>query len=309
VEANAETYAEQVYGILDRERIRVEFNSSWLRPLRLEELLRLTSHYTLARMLERDDFARRFQENRPIALSEFLYPLTQAYDSVALRADVELGGSDQRFNLLVGRAIQERYGQDPQVCLILPLLRGTDGTQKMSKSYDNYVGITDAPEEQYGRTMSIPDELLEEWYRLAAGLEPAEVEAKVAWARREPYAAKRELAARVVEQYHGGEAAAAAARHFDRVHREHAVPESVQTVVLSPAAPELAAEAGEVWLPRLLVAVGLAPSTSQAVRLVEQGAVSVDGEKVTERDARLAAAGEHLLQKGRRHFVRARFEG
>jgi tyrosyl-tRNA synthetase len=309
VEANAGTYAEQVFRILDAERIRVEFNSTWLRPLTLEDLLRLTSQYTLARMLERDDFEKRFRENRPIALSEFLYPLTQAYDSVALKADVELGGSDQRFNLLVGRAIQERYGQEPQVCLIMPLLRGTDGAQKMSKSYDNYVGIADAPEEQYGRTMSIPDELLQEWYALASGLPAEEAAAKAEWARGEPYAAKRELAARVVELYHGAEAAAGAAWHFDRVHREHAAPDEVELRVVSPSAPELAAEEGEVWVPRLLVHAGLAPSNSQAVRLIEQGAVSLNGEKVEGREARVPVEGEYLLQKGKRHFVKVRFEG
>ncbi|HET7321297.1 MAG TPA: tyrosine--tRNA ligase, partial [Longimicrobiaceae bacterium] len=242
-----------------------------------------------------------------IHLVEFMYPLLQAYDSVALRADVELGGRDQRFNLLVARAIQERYGQEPQVCLLMPILRGTDGVQKMSKSYDNYVGLSDAPEEQYGRTMSIPDELLEEWYTLAAGLDAVALEPALARAAREPYAAKRELAERIVAQYHGAEAARGAGAHFDLVHREGGVPEDVPTLDLSPAAPELGAEGGEVWLPRLLVRAGLAPSTSQAARLVEQGAVSVNRERVDDRQARLPAAGEYLLQRGKRHFARVRF--
>ena len=309
VARNAETYADQVFKILDRERTRVEFNSSWLGPLGLEDILRLTAQYTVARMLEREDFAKRYREGLPISLVEFMYPLMQAYDSVALRADVELGGSDQTFNLLVARAIQERYGQEPQVCLIMPLLRGTDGVHKMSKSYDNYVGLADAPTEQYGRTMSIPDEMLEEWYRLASGVAAGELEGAVAEARGQPYAAKRRLAALIVERYHGPDAAREAAEHFDVVHRQRAVPDDIEEVLLAADDPALGAEGGEVWLPRLLVRVGLAPSTSQGARLLEQGAVSVNGEKAEGRDARLPARGEHVLQKGKRHFVRVTFTG
>jgi tyrosyl-tRNA synthetase len=307
VAANAATYEEQVFKILDPARTRVEFNSTWLGALKLEDMLRLTAQYTVARMLEREDFATRYRDGVPISLVEFMYPLLQAYDSVALRADVELGGSDQKFNLLVARSIQERYGQEPQVCLLMPLLRGTDGTNKMSKSYDNYVGLSDAPAEQYGRTMSIPDTLLEEWLRLASGLRGEALSAALARAEREPYPAKRELAARIVERYHGPAAAEQAAEHFDVVHRQKGVPDDVVEVPLSPADPALGAEDGEVWLPRLLVRVGLAPSTSQAGRLIEQGAVSLDGERVEGRDARVPARGEYLLQKGRRHFVRAVF--
>jgi tyrosyl-tRNA synthetase len=308
VAENARTYAEQVFKILDPQRTRVEHNSRWLRPLQLQDVLKLTAHYTVARMLERDDFAKRYTENRPISLVEFMYPLLQAYDSVELRADVELGGSDQKFNLLVARSIQERYGQEPQVCLLMPLLRGTDGAQKMSKSYDNYVGISDAPEQQYGRTMSIPDELLEEWIRLAAGLRGDAREAALAQARQDPYAAKRALASRIVAQYQGEAAAAAAAERFDLVHRQHGVPEDVPEVRLSPDDETLAVENGTVWLPRLLVRTGLAPSTSQAIRLIEQGAVSVDGEKATARDHRLPFRGAVLLQRGKRHFARAVLE-
>jgi tyrosyl-tRNA synthetase len=307
VARNAETYADQLFRILDPARTRVEYNSGWLGSLKLEDMLRLTGQYTVARMLEREDFATRHREGVPISLVEFMYPLLQAYDSVALRADVELGGSDQKFNLLVARAIQERYGQEPQVCLLMPLLRGTDGAHKMSKSYDNYVGLADAPVEQYGRTMSIPDTLLDEWYRLASGLRGDELSAALRTAESEPYRAKRELAAHVVRSYHGADAAAQAAEHFDVVHRQKGVPDDVAEVQLSPGDPALAAEGGEVWLPRLLVRVGLAPSTSQAARLIEQGAVSLDGERVEGRDFRVAARGEHLLQKGRRHFVRAVF--
>lgn len=308
VRENARTYADQVFRILDPARTRVEHNSTWLRPLSLEDVLRLTAQYTVARMLEREDFETRYREGVAISLVEFMYPLLQAYDSVALRADVELGGSDQKFNLLVARAIQERYGQPPQVCLLMPLLRGTDGVHKMSKSYDNYVGIADPPEEQYGRTMSIPDELLAEWYRLASGLRGEALEAALSGAREEPYAAKRELAARVVAQYHGDAAAGRAADHFDLVHRQRGVPENVPEYVLRADDPELGSEGGRVWLPRLMVRVGLAPSTSQAVRLIEQGAVSLDGERVEGREAGVPIAGEHLLQRGKRHFARVRFE-
>ncbi len=309
VAENARSYEEQVFKILDSGRTRVEFNSSWLEPLRLEDILRLTAQYTVARMLEREDFRSRFESNTPISLVEFMYPLMQAYDSVALRADVELGGSDQKFNLLVARAIQERFGQEPQVCLLMPLLRGTDGEHKMSKSYDNYVGIADAPEEQYGRTMSIPDELLTEWYRLASGLRGEGLAAALARASVEPYPAKRELASRVVEQYHGPEAAREAADRFDLVHRRRGVPDDVAEVELRADDEALAAEGGRVWLPRLLVRLDLAPSTSQAVRLIEQGAVSLDGERVEGRETSVATSGEHLLQRGKRHFARVRFVG
>lgn len=306
---NARTYAEQVFRILDPARTRVEYNSTWLAPLRLEEILRLTSHHTVARMLEREDFARRYASGTPISLVEFMYPLLQAYDSVALRADVELGGVDQTFNLLVARSIQERYGQEPQVCLMMPLLRGTDGSQKMSKSYDNYIGLSQAPEEQYGRAMSIPDDLLEEWYRLASGLRGEELENALGVAETDPYLSKRTLAGLIVGRYHGEEAARGAARRFDVVHRQRGVPDDVPVVEVGPGEFDLSDTDGSVWLPRLLVRADLAPSTSQAVRLIEQGAISVDGERAVSRDAGVEARGEYLLQRGKRHFARVRFTG
>jgi tyrosyl-tRNA synthetase len=304
---NARTYADQVFRILDRDRTRVEFNSRWLAPLHLEDILKLTSHYTVARMLEREDFSKRYEAGMPISLVEFMYPLLQAYDSVVLRADVELGGLDQTFNLLVARSIQERYDQEPQVCLLMPLLRGTDGVHKMSKSYDNYVGLTQSPQEQYGRTMSIPDELLPEWLQLASGLRGDALETAIRESQAEPYRAKRGLAARIVECYHGLPAALEAASRFDLVHREKGVPDDVVVVEMSGDDAQLAAEEGRVWLPRLLVRAELAPSTSQAVRLIEQGAVSVNGQRITDREAHLPASGEHLLQRGKRHFSRVRF--
>ncbi len=307
VAANARTYEEQVFQILDADRTTVEYNSRWLKPLKLEDVLKLTSHYTVARMIEREDFSNRFKEGRPISLVEFMYPLLQAYDSVALRADVELGGSDQKFNLLVARAIQERYGQEPQVCLLMPLLRGTDGVQKMSKSYDNYVGLSMPADEQFGRTMSIPDDLLAEWYRLVSGLEQEVLTEKLQLVETAPYQAKRDLAALVVQQHHGQQASVEAVNRFDLIHRERGVPEDVPLIDLSADDPGLGAEGGEVWLPRLLVHTGLAPSTSQAGRLVQQGAISVDGQRVEERQAKVSTTGEVLLQRGKRHFARVRF--
>lgn len=310
IEANARTYADQVGRILDMSSVRIEYNSSWLGPLDLAELLELTATYTVARMLERDDFATRYADGRAIAVSEFLYPLMQAYDSVALQADIELGGTDQKFNLLVGRTVQERYGQEPQVCLIMPLLRGTDGDMKMSKSYDNYVGIADAPEEQYGRTMSIPDALLGEWWRLAGGVRGEDLEKQIRRAQSDPYASKRELARRIVAQYNGEEAASAAESHFDRLFREHAAPDDMPVMELSLDDPALGARDGEgVSALRLLVAAGLATSNSEAGRLIEQGAIAVDERRVEDRNERIAAsAGDAVvLRRGKRHYVRVSF--
>jgi tyrosyl-tRNA synthetase len=310
IAANAQTYADQVARLLDITKVRVEFNSQWLAPLTLAQFLELTATYTVARMLERDDFAHRYEQGRSISVLEFMYPLLQAYDSVALSADVELGGTDQKFNLLVGRTVQERYGQEAQVCVIMPLLRGTDGELKMSKSYGNYIGITDAPEEQYGRTMSIPDALLEEWLRLAVEPDAAAAEATLREARSDPYRAKRQLARRIVETYHGADAADRAAAHFDRVFRDQAVPDDVPERDLSLADPTLRHDPERgVWLTGLVVAAGLAPSNSEAGRLLEQGAVAVDEERINDKSAFIpAAAGQvRLLRRGKRHFVRVRF--
>lgn len=307
IEANARTYAEQVGRILDISKARVEFNSTWLAPLDLAAILRLTSTYTVARMLERDDFAKRYAEHRPISILEFMYPLMQAYDSVALEADVELGGSDQKFNLLVGRTVQERYGQEPQVCLIMPLLRGTDGELKMSKSYDNYIGITEPPEEQYGKTMSIPDGLLEEWYRLATPLRGEALEAAIRRSQEDPYHAKRELARLVTATYHGDSGADAGAAHFDRLFRERDVPEEIPETEIALSDPRLRYDPAKgVWVPGLLVASGLAASNSEAIRLIDQRAIAIEGEKVTQRNATLPAreGDQVVVRRGKRQFVR-----
>ena len=299
IEENLATYEDQVHRILDPERTEIRRNSRWLGELDLADVLRLTGMYTVARMLERDDFAERYEAGRPISLSEFLYPMMQGYDSVALEADVELGGTDQRFNLLLARTLQEKHGQPPQACLIMPLLRGTDGSRKMSKSHDNYVGLTMPPGEIFGRTMSIPDDLLEEWIRLASSARGEEADEKVRRAAGDPLATKRWLAGDLVEQYHGPDAAREAREAFDRVHRQGGVPEDV---------PEHEAEAdpdgGTLWIGYALQEAGLVDSTSEAIRMLEQGAVRVDGETVRDDDLQLEPGGTYLLQRGKRSFAR-----
>ena len=307
IEANAATYADQVGRILDTSKVRVEFNSTWLAPLDLAHVLELTATFTVARMLERDEFSKRHVEGRPISIVEFMYPLMQAYDSVALNADVELGGTDQTFNLLVGRTVQERYGQEPQVCLIMPLLRGTDGEAKMSKSYDNYIGITEPAEQQFGKTMSIPDTLLEEWFRLALPIPRAELDAALRLCKEDPYRAKRALGRRIVRLFHGDDAADAAEAHFDRLFRERAAPDEVPELAIPAADPRLRIEPGRgVWLAGLLVAAGLAASNGEALRLIDQGAIAVDDEKITDRNTWLSVGpgATCLLRRGKRQYLR-----
>jgi tyrosyl-tRNA synthetase len=297
IEANLETYREQVFQILDAEVTEIRRNSDWLSALRLEDVLRLTSQYTVARMLERDDFSVRYSQERPISLVEFLYPMMQAYDSVALGADVELGGTDQKFNLLLGRTLQEKAGQEPQVCVTLPLLRGTDGERKMSKSYDNYVGLTMDPADMFGRTMSIPDTLLNEWIRLASGADEAERSQWTGMAETDPLAAKRWLAEAVTARYHGSEAGAGARDAFDRVHRQRDVPEELETAVVQ------ADEGGTLWIGHVLSRSGLAQSTSEARRLVKQGGVKIDGAVVDDPECHVSP-GSYVMQRGKRRFLR-----
>jgi tyrosyl-tRNA synthetase len=291
VQANAVTYKEQVFKVLDPEATVIERNSRWLSPLRLADVVDITSRYTVARMLERDDFAQRQAAGTPISVMEFIYPLLVAYDSVHLRADVELGGTDQRFNLLVGRTLMERYGLEPQVALIMPLLRGTDGERKMSQSYDNFIGISERPEDQYGKTMSIPDTLLEEWTTLVSGLPPADLPAALARCRSEPYAAKRALAVRLVTQFHGVEAAAQAAAHFDRLFKAKAAPAEMPRLTHAPAS-----------LAVILRDIGFAKSLGEARRMAAQGGVQVDGEKVASADA-VVSDGRHVVRFGKLRFA------
>jgi tyrosyl-tRNA synthetase len=305
IEVNAKTYLDQAGKVLDMNRVEVRRNAEWLAKMDMGDVLRLTSHYTVARMLERDDFRGRYTEGRPISVAEFLYPLMQAMDSVAVRADVEMGGTDQIFNLLVGREIQKEYGQEPQVVFTMPLLVGTDGTRKMSKSFDNHVGLTEPPEEVFGKIMSISDELIVHYFRLCTTLEPGEIdriERGLTDRSLHPAEQKRRLAREIVLLYHGQDAADAAEAWFDRVHVEREIPQDIEE---SPI-PATAVKDGKVWLPRLLAALGLAASNSDARRLIEQGGVRLDGEPVTDPDAELPHGDltGRVLQVGRRKFVR-----
>ncbi len=305
VRANAETYAQQAFRILDRDRTLLEYNSRWLAPLTFEELLKLTSHFTVARLLERDDFARRYAENLSIGLHEFLYPVMQAYDSVALRADVEIGGTDQIFNLLAGRELQKALGQEPQSVITLPILVGLDGEKKMSKSLGNHVGLTDPPEEMFGKLMSLDDRLMPDYFRLTTALEPSEVESIVRdleTGSLHPAGAKRRLAREVVGLYWGEEAAREAERAFDRVFVERELPEEIPEVVVYD--DDLREE--RIWLPRLLVLAGLASSTSEGKRLISQGGIRLNGEEVADEDREVPVEDLDglVIQRGKRHFRR-----
>jgi tyrosyl-tRNA synthetase len=292
VEANATTYQDQAFKILDRERTEVRRNSEWLR-MEPEALLGLLAQTTVARLLERDDFQKRMAESKPIAALELLYPLLQGYDSVAIEADVELGGTDQKFNLLFGRDVQTAYGQHPQSILTMPILVGTDGVQKMSKSLGNYVGVTDPPEEMFGRLMSIPDEAMAEYYRLILGREQPDAP---------PNEAKRELGRLVVDRFHGEGAGAGAEEHFNRIHVQHGVPDDIPEI--DPA--EYRADGnGLVHLPGLIRgAFGL--SSSEGRRLIQQGAVRLDGEPLPAEplDLALDSLAGRVLQVGKRRFCR-----
>jgi tyrosyl-tRNA synthetase len=291
---NMKTYREQAFRILDPSRTEVRYNSEWLGKLTFADILVLTSRYTVARMLEREDFAKRFQEGSPISIMEFLYPLAQAYDSVAVEADVELGGSDQRFNLLVGRDIQEAYGQEPQVILTMPLLIGTDGVRKMSKSWGNYIAISEPPEEQFGKLMAIPDELMPQYFRLLTDIDWEEV------AHLHPKEAKKKLAWTVVASLHGVEEAEKAQAHFERVFEEERPPEVLQEVPVG----HLLDEAGKAPLVEILLASGFVASKSEARRLIAQGGVWLDGVKVAAGEERVAIRPGMILRVGRRRFAR-----
>lgn len=305
IAANAATYVQQAGKVMDMEKVELVRNGDWLGPMSMQDVLRLTAVSTVARMLERDDFANRYERGEPISMLEFMYPLLQGYDSVAVRADVELGGTDQTFNLLMGRTVMEAYGLPPQSIMTVPLLAGTDGVQKMSKSYGNYVGVDDIPEDMFGKIMSIPDHLMVPYWTLltdAGHKEIEEVAAGLASGDYHPAQAKRDLAARIVRLYHGESAAQAALEHFDRVFRERERPQNIETAVL----PEGVVRGGTVWLPRLLTELGLSGSNGEARRLIEQGGVTIDDVVVTDVSAeytpeRLSGA---VLRVGRRRFVR-----
>ena len=295
IERNMASYKEQAFLILDPERTEVRYNSEWLGKLTFEDVIVLSAKYTVARMLEREDFARRFREGVPITIMEFLYPLAQAYDSVAIGADVELGGSDQRFNLLIGRDIQREYGQAPQVILTMPLLIGTDGRYAMSQSRGNYIGISEPPEEQFGKVMSLPDELMPQYFTLLTDI-PWEEAAKL-----HPKEAKKRLAYAIVRSFHGEEEAERARAHFERVFEARELPEEMPEMRLPP---ELLSEDGTVGIVDLVFATGLVGSRSEARRLVEQGGVRLDGARVASVRARVPFRPPMVLRLGRRRFVR-----
>ncbi|MGI8774240.1 MAG: tyrosine--tRNA ligase [Actinomycetota bacterium] len=299
----AERVLDQFSDILSEDNLEVRYNSEWLEGMDLGGLLELTGRYTVAQMLERNDFAKRYAEHRPISIIEFMYPLLQGYDSVAVEADVELGGTDQLFNLLVGRDLQQAYGQEPQIVLTMPLLEGLDGVQKMSQSLGNYIGIREAPEEMFGKLMSIPDALVERYAALAADLPDENSERlSAAAARGGPGAgeAKREVARTVVALYHGDEAAAGAEEAFDRQFKEHRAPEDTPEAEL----PLAAVQDETAYLPTVLTELGLASSKGEARRLLAQGGVKINGARAPGEEVPAADLRGSVLQVGKRRFVR-----
>ena len=306
IRANAATYRKQVFKILDPRATVIEFNSRWFSRLGAVGLVQLASKYTVARILERDDFARRYRNNQPIGVHEFLYPLAQGYDSVALKADVEMGGTDQTFNLLIGREVMREYDLEPQVVLTMPLLEGTDGAEKMSKSLGNFIGITEPAREIFGKVMSISDDLMWRYWELCTDLTLSEIETlkrRCTAGDLHPKQAKADLARRIVADFQGEAAAIAAGEEFERIFARKAAPDEVREVRLKTS-PQ------PVWLPRLMVRVGLARSNGEARRLIEQGGVSIDGERLADPGLEIQAArpAAHLIKVGKRHFVRVRFE-
>ena len=303
VRANAQTYEEQIFKILDKSRTKVVFNSQWLAPLTFADVIGLAAKYTVARMLERDDFNKRFHSELPISIHEFFYPLMQGYDSVALEADVELGGTDQKFNLLMGRHLQKEYGQEPQVALMMPILEGLDGVQKMSKSLGNYIGITDSPKEMYGKTMSIADELMLRYFELVTPVDMEEI-GKIQKGLEEdvlhPRDVKMRLAREIVTIYHGAGAAQQAEEEFKNIFQKKELPDEVPEYVLDNN--EL--EDGLIWLPKLLTLAGLTSGTSEGKRLVKQGAVRIDDERVNDPELRFAPKDGAIIKAGKRKFAK-----
>jgi tyrosyl-tRNA synthetase len=299
IETNAKTYFEQAALVLDREKTEIRYNSEWSEPLGAAGMIKLAARYTLARLLERDDFAKRFRENTPIAMHELLYPLMQGYDSVALKSDLELGGTDQKFNLLVGRELQRHYGQEPQCILTMPLLEGLDGVEKMSKSKNNYIGITEAPFEMFGKVMSISDPQMWRWFDLLSMRSNEELAAlrRAAAEGRNPRDFKVMLAKEIITRFHTARDAEQAESEFMSRFKFGAVPEDMPVCTVTADAD------GAVGIPALLKQAGLSPSTSEAVRNVEQGGVKIDGEKIGDRTLRLPA-GTYVVQVGKRKWAR-----
>lgn len=300
IQKNLITYKEQVFKILDKDKTSVRLNSEWLDRMGAMDFIRLTAKANVARMLEREDFKTRYKENISISLHEFMYPLLQAYDSVELKADVELGGSDQKFNLLMGRELMKDSGQDPQVCLTVPILEGLDGVQKMSKSLNNYVGITDAPNDMYGKLMSLPDSMVRRYYELLSVKTLKEIDslfADLAAGKIHPKKVKSEFAEEIITRYHGKTAADEAVAHFEKVFAKKEIPDDI---------PEFSftAQNGEIWLPKLLTEIKFVSSTSEGKRMVEQGAVKLDSNVVKEEKLKTSAGASYVVQCGKRKFGR-----
>jgi tyrosyl-tRNA synthetase len=308
VEKNATTYKEQVFKILDPKKTEIVYNSKWLSKLTLENVIGLAAKYTVARMLERDDFIKRYTEQRPISIHEFLYPLIQGYDSVMVRSDIEIGGTDQKFNLLVGRELQREFNEEPQVIMTMPLLEGLDGVQKMSKSLNNYIGVTDTPKDIFGKTMSIPDSLMIKYYTLLTGLPKQETD-KISEGIKNnslhPKDAKKRLAKILVSSFYGNDQADKAEREFENIFKDGGLPDNISVVKVN--SKDIEAD-GTIWLPKAVVIAGLGDSTSGAVRLIEQGGVSVDGAVIKDGKAKIKIAGETLIKVGKRKFAKLRKE-
>jgi len=305
VRANAATYERQIFKILDPAKTVIDFNSRWMKTMQAQDLIRLAARHTVARMLEREDFHKRYVAQTPISIHEFLYPLIQGYDSVALKADVELGGTDQTFNLLVGRDLQREYGLSPQVVITLPLLEGLDGVQKMSKSLGNYVGIDEPPGVMFGKIMSVSDTLMLRYYELLTDISPKELavlKEDLAQGRKHPRQVKEDLAVELVARYHGQAAARQAAAEFAHIFREKGLPEEIEEVTLK-------VQEARLWLPRLMVDAGLSAGTSEARRLITQGGVHLNGEKVTDANLELPGGATYLLKVGKRRFKRVTLAG
>lgn len=302
VAENAESYKEQVFKILDPEKTKVVFNSTWLSKLTSIDMIRLASELTVARMLERDDFHNRFESGKPISIHEFLYPLIQGYDSVAMKADVELGGTDQLFNVLMGRDLQRSHGQEPQVVITMPLLEGLDGVNKMSKSLGNYIGITESADNIYGKVLSVSDELMFRYFALLSDLSNKEIEelkSKVEKNLLHPKEVKMQLARELTARFHSVAAAKSAEENFEKVFQQGGVPEDLPEVRFTATEP--------VALPQLLVDAGLVKSTSDGRRMIQQSAVSIDGEKITDVHLTIKPIGEMLLKVGKRRFSKVVF--
>lgn len=303
VQKNAETYKEQVFKILDPEKTIVEFNSHWLGKLSFVEVIKLCSKYTVARMLERDDFANRFREQKPIGIHEFLYPLMQAYDSIALRADVELGGTDQKFNLLVGRDMQREYSQEPQVIITLPLIEGTDGVEKMSKSLGNYIGINENSYDMYGKVMSIPDKLMLTYFEVLTDTPYSDI-AKIEQDLKEeavsPLIIKKRLAKEIVKIYHGYSEANEAEQNFQKVFQEKKIPENIENLLL----PKKIFKNDKLWIVKLIKQTRLLSSTGEILRNIEQGGVRINNKKVRQTDIDIEIKDGDILRIGKLHFYR-----